>query len=120
MDGYRHGRVTPLPPNSHATGGWAIPPWLVPMVLDKKGEVLLSPHQGNSEVEGRMAFIDLMADGRGRRDQRRQGGRGLRSRADGLKVPILRSVAGTPTSTKATRSSAVPARSTRTSRSVEA
>jgi len=94
MDGYGMGEISGFCPNSHATGGWAIPPWLVPMVLDKKGEVLLNPTERSSEVEGRMAFIDLMADGR-------WGGVisgdkvvvDYAPRADGLKVPILRSVA---------------------------
>jgi hypothetical protein len=39
-----------------------VPPWLVPLVLDKDGDVLLA-HDGG-EVEGRAAFFDLALDGR--------------------------------------------------------
>jgi hypothetical protein len=39
-----------------------IPPWLVPLILNEEGEVLLP--MGNGEVEGRAAFFDLSLDGR--------------------------------------------------------
>ncbi|MEU1981043.1 hypothetical protein [Nocardia sp. NPDC019395] len=39
-----------------------VPPWIVPFVLDEKGEELL-PHD-TGEVEGRAAFFDLSLDGR--------------------------------------------------------
>lgn len=94
MDAYGMGEVSGFCPISHATGGWAIPPWLLPMVLDTKGEVLLNPADGRGEVEGRMAFIDLLADGR-------WGGIISGDKVvvdfspgrDGLKVPLVRSVA---------------------------
>ena len=40
-----------------------LPPWLVPLVLDKNGDVLL-PGQGRGQHEGRAAFFDLSLDGR--------------------------------------------------------
>jgi len=94
MDGYGMGEISGFCPISHATGGWVVPPWLVPLVLDKKGEVLLNPADGKGEVEGRMAFIDLMADGR-------WGGVisgdkvvvDFSPKADGLKVPNIRTLA---------------------------
>ncbi len=51
-----------------ATQSYAIPPWLIPLVLDKSGETLLNPVDGrgtviNGQVEGRMAFFDILADG---------------------------------------------------------
>jgi hypothetical protein len=39
-----------------------VPPWLVPFILDEKGETLL-PHE-TGEIEGRAAFYDLSLDGR--------------------------------------------------------
>jgi hypothetical protein len=39
-----------------------VPPWVVPLVLDKPGEALLPIGQG--EYEGRAAFFDLSIDGR--------------------------------------------------------
>jgi hypothetical protein len=45
------------------TGGrYHIAPWLVPLVLDQRGEVLLPIEDG--KVEGRAAFFDLSLDGR--------------------------------------------------------
>ena len=46
------------------TESYAVPPWIVPLVLDKSGEKLLNPAAGKGEVEGRMAFFDILADGR--------------------------------------------------------
>src|SRR3546814_10620039 len=43
---------------------YAIPPWIVPLVLDKAGEKLLNPPEGKGVVEGRMAFFDVLADAR--------------------------------------------------------
>ncbi|MGE3692432.1 MAG: hypothetical protein AB7F98_13740 [Novosphingobium sp.] len=40
-----------------------VPPWLVPMVLDKQGDALL-PGYGKGKLEGRAAFFDLSMDGR--------------------------------------------------------
>lgn len=39
-----------------------IPPWVIPLVLDKTGETVL-PHVG-TEIEGRAAFVDLSLEGR--------------------------------------------------------
>ena len=41
-----------------------LPPWIVPLVLDKAGEKLLNPADGRGVVEGRFAFIDLLVEGR--------------------------------------------------------
>jgi hypothetical protein len=46
------------------TESYAIPPWIVPLILDKVGENLLNPVEGSASVEGRMAFFDILADGR--------------------------------------------------------
>jgi hypothetical protein len=64
LDGYGMAEMSGFCPISHATGGFAIAPWIVPVVLDKQGEQLLNPANGNGEVEGRFAFIDLLVDAR--------------------------------------------------------
>ena len=51
-------------PYSYAAEGYALPPWIVPLVLDKAGERLLNPDDGKGVVEGRFAFIDLLVEGR--------------------------------------------------------
>lgn len=94
LDGYGMAEMSGFCPISHRTGGWAIPPWIVPLVVDKKGEQLLNPAEGKGEVEGRMAFVDLLADAR-------WGGVitgdkvvvDFSRKEDGLKVPLLRSLA---------------------------
>ncbi len=48
-------------PRCRAGGRYHVPPWLVPLVLDREGETVL-PATG--EVEGRAAFMDLSIDGR--------------------------------------------------------
>ncbi|MGF6735109.1 hypothetical protein OKW50_007281 [Paraburkholderia youngii] len=63
-DGYGMGEVSGFCPWFHEAKAWAVPPWLVPMVLDSKGEELLNPPDGKGVVEGRLAMIDLLADGR--------------------------------------------------------
>jgi hypothetical protein len=50
-------------PWSEVAQGYAICPWIVPFVLDKAGENLLNPADGNGVVEGRFAFFDLLAEG---------------------------------------------------------
>lgn len=40
-----------------------IPPWIVPLVLDRAGDALV-PHNWDGEIEGRAAFFDLALDGR--------------------------------------------------------
>jgi hypothetical protein len=48
-------------PRCRAGGRYHVPPWVVPLVLDRDGSTLL-PSEG--EVEGRAAFVDLSIDGR--------------------------------------------------------
>lgn len=55
--------VTALCPHLHRHGGWVIPPWIIPLVLDKSGTRLLNPEKGGV-VEGRLALFDLMVDSR--------------------------------------------------------
>ncbi|WP_429580033.1 hypothetical protein [Paraburkholderia youngii] len=50
-------------PWSDVAQGYAICPWIVPFVLDKSGEHLLNPSDGQGVVEGRFAFFDLLAEG---------------------------------------------------------
>lgn len=75
-------------------GVFAVPPWIVPLVLDKAGETLLNPADGKGLVEGRMAFFDVLADARwggiisGDKVQVEFG-----SGLDGVKTPIVRSIA---------------------------
>jgi hypothetical protein len=40
-----------------------IPPWIIPFILNQAGDALI-PHDGEGEVEGRAAFVDLSLDGR--------------------------------------------------------
>ena len=49
-------------PRCQKGGRYHLPPWLVPLLLDKPGENLLPIVQG--EYEGRAAFFDLSLDGR--------------------------------------------------------
>jgi hypothetical protein len=49
-------------PRCREGGRYHIPPWLVPLLLDKPGDNLLSMIDG--EQEGRAAFFDLSLDGR--------------------------------------------------------
>ena len=49
-------------PRCRAGGRYHVPPWVVPLILDKTGDNLL-PMSG-SEYEGRAAFFDLSLDGR--------------------------------------------------------
>lgn len=50
-------------PWSDVVHGYALCPWIVPFVLDKAGEQLLNPANGEGVVEGRFAFFDLLAEG---------------------------------------------------------
>jgi hypothetical protein len=50
-------------PKCQKGGRYHLPPWLVPLILDKPGEALLPMDQG-AEYEGRAAFFDLSIDGR--------------------------------------------------------
>jgi hypothetical protein len=49
-------------PRCQKGGRYHVPPWLVPMILDKPGDSLLPIESG--EYEGRAAFFDLSIDGR--------------------------------------------------------
>ncbi len=75
-------------------GVYAIPPWIVPLVLDKAGERLLNPKDGKGVVEGRMAFFDVLADARWggiiSGDKVRVD---FSSGLDGVRTPIVRAVA---------------------------
>ncbi len=86
--------MTGLAPYLPALHGYAFPPWVVPLVLDKAGEKLLNPPPGGGQVEGRMALYDLASDAR-------WGGLisgdkvviDFSDVGDGIKVPLVRSVA---------------------------
>ena len=49
-------------PRCRAGGRYHVPPWVVPLILDKSGDNLLPRARG--EYEGRAAFFDLSIDGR--------------------------------------------------------
>jgi hypothetical protein len=49
-------------PRCHAGNRYHVPPWVVPLILDKSGDELLPIAKG--EYEGRAAFFDLSLDGR--------------------------------------------------------
>ena len=49
-------------PRCRAGGRYHVPPWVVPLILDKAGDSLLPMTDG--EYEGRAAFFDLSLDGR--------------------------------------------------------
>ena len=53
-------------PRCRKGGRYHVPPWLVPLVLDKSGDNLLPIEDGEyaREIEGRAAFFDLSIDGR--------------------------------------------------------
>ena len=46
------------------TETYTIPPWIIPLVLDKSGEQLLGTTTSHGRVTGRMAFFDILADAR--------------------------------------------------------
>jgi hypothetical protein len=50
-------------PKCRDGGRYHLPPWIVPLILDKEGDALM-PHPEKGEVEGRAAFFDLSLDGR--------------------------------------------------------
>jgi hypothetical protein len=50
-------------PRCRAGGRYHVPPWMVPMILNRDGDVLES-HTCQGEFEGRAAFFDLSLDGR--------------------------------------------------------
>ncbi|MBU6206187.1 MAG: hypothetical protein KGQ42_00715 [Alphaproteobacteria bacterium] len=50
-------------PKCQTGGRYHVPPWVVPMILNKAGDALLTP-ECTGEIEGRAAFFDLSLDGR--------------------------------------------------------
>ena len=50
-------------PKCRTGGRYHVPPWIVPMILNKAGDALEAP-AGGGEIEGRAAFFDLSLDGR--------------------------------------------------------
>lgn len=54
------GACPPLP----GRAGWAIPPWIIPLAIERSGETLMSPLDGKGVAEGRFAFLDLLVEGR--------------------------------------------------------
>lgn len=50
-------------PKCKDEGRYHVPPWIVPIILDKDGDNALE-HNYDGEVEGRAAFFDLSLDGR--------------------------------------------------------
>jgi hypothetical protein len=61
---YGMSEMTGVCPYSHDLEGFVMPPWIVPLILDKTGEQLLNPTDGTGIVEGRMALFDLSLEGR--------------------------------------------------------
>ena len=51
-------------PKCRECGRYHVPPWIVPMILDKDGDNLLPYDLNGGEIEGRAAFFDLALDGR--------------------------------------------------------
>jgi len=50
-------------PKCSRGGRYHVPPWIIPMILDRDGSALL-PRKEDGEIEGRAAFFDLALDGR--------------------------------------------------------
>lgn len=61
-DTYGMSEVNGLCGKVPGTQSYSVPPWLIPLVLDKSGEVLVNPTEGVGTIEGRMAFFDVTAD----------------------------------------------------------
>jgi hypothetical protein len=51
-------------PKCREGGRYHVPPWIVPMILNKDGDALEPYDVNGGEVEGRAAFFDLSLDGR--------------------------------------------------------
>jgi hypothetical protein len=51
-------------PKCRECGRYHVPPWIIPMILDKDGDKLLPYDLSGGEIEGRAAFFDLSLDGR--------------------------------------------------------
>lgn len=61
---YGMSEMTAVCPYAHKLSGYVIPPWIVPLILDKSGERLIDPDGTETRVEGRMAFFDIAVEGR--------------------------------------------------------
>jgi hypothetical protein len=61
---YGMSEMTGVCPYSHDLDGYAMPPWIIPLVLDKSGEQLLDTRGRQGAVEGRMALFDIAVEGR--------------------------------------------------------
>ena len=76
------------------TESYAVPPWIIPLILDKPGETLLGTTKDAGRGEGRMAFFDILADGRwggiisGDKVQVEFG-----SGLEGVKTPVVHAIA---------------------------
>ncbi|MET0587352.1 MAG: hypothetical protein ABWZ75_02420 [Novosphingobium sp.] len=51
-------------PKCREGGRYHVPPWIIPMILDKQGDALLPYDVKGGEIEGRAAFFDFALDGR--------------------------------------------------------
>ncbi len=60
---YGMSETTGVYPYSHADEAYVVPPWIIPLVLDKSGEQLIEPN-GDATFEGRYAVLDLAVEGR--------------------------------------------------------
>ena len=73
--------------------GWAVPPWIIPMVLTPNDETLLNPVGTSGVVTGRFAFMDLLVEGRwGGLVTGDQVTIDFTPGAEGLSVPVIRAV----------------------------
>lgn len=73
--------------------GWALPPWIVPLVLTPTDETLLNPAGTTGCVTGMFAFLDLLVDGRwGGLVTGDQVTIDFTPGAEGLSVPVIRTV----------------------------
>jgi hypothetical protein len=92
---YGMSEMTGVCPYSHDLDGYAIPPWIVPMVLDKAGERLLNTAQQSGAVEGRMALFDIAVEGRwgGIISGDKVAVDFSIGRTDGIVVPMVRTIA---------------------------
>lgn len=51
-------------PKCRECGRYHVPPWIVPLILNKEGDAIEPTEYGSGEVTGRAAFFDLSLDGR--------------------------------------------------------
>lgn len=51
-------------PKCRECGRYHVPPWIVPIILDKDGDAMLPYDLNGGEIEGRAAFFDFSLDGR--------------------------------------------------------